>query len=444
MSGQYREDLTVHREGAVLAGVSTPEAPINDYPEPLSELRGLATAAGARVLGNIVQRREKPDVATYLGRGKLQELSQLVDEEDANVIIFDDELHPAQVRNLEKQTSTKVVDRTELILDIFATRAQTEQAKLQVELAQLEYLRPRLRRMWTHLETQGGGIGTRGPGETQLETDRRLIGKRIKDLKERLSVIKRRKEREVDARKREFRVSLVGYTNAGKSTLMRELTGDEDILVADQLFATLDTRTRRWAIPGWGKVLLSDTVGFIRKLPHDLVESFKATLEEAVHADLLLHVINAADPNAIPQYHAVNTVLEEIGVRDKPTILVLNQVDRMTDVSVLNALENLHPNTVAVSARTGEGLDKLRQLVVSMLSHRYVEAEVEFYAGDGKLRAYFGAHSQIFDESYEGEQVRLRVRIARHLLERVQNELRVISLAAAIPSDPSPSPNGHD
>jgi GTP-binding protein HflX len=434
LSHHQREDLTVHQEEAILAGVSTPESPIDDYPEPMSELRGLAQAAGARVVGGVTQKRHKPDVATYMGKGKIEELSRLIDEEQANVVIVDDELHPAQVRNLEKQTNTKVVDRTELILDIFATRAQTEQSKLQVELAQLEYLRPRLKRLWTHLETQGGGIGTRGPGETQLETDRRLIDKRIRELRDRLSIIKRRKEREVQARQVEFRVSLVGYTNAGKSTLMRALTG-ADVLVADMLFATLDTRTRRWGIPGWGKVLLSDTVGFIRKLPHDLVESFKATLEEAVHADLLLHVVNAADPNAVAQYHAVVEVLEEIGARDKPTILVLNQIDEVEDRTVLNNLESLHPNTVAISAQTGEGLDRLSAMVVSTLSHRYVEAEVEFHAGNGKLRAYFGAHSQIFSEDYADDHVRLRVRMARHLLERIQGEVKVISSVQAHPED---------
>ncbi len=434
MSHHQREDLTVHQEEAVLAGVSTPESPIDDYPEPMSELRGLAQAAGARVVGGVTQKRQKPDVATYIGKGKIEELSRLIDEEQANVVIVDDELHPAQVRNLEKQTNTKVVDRTELILDIFATRAQTEQSKLQVELAQLEYLRPRLKRLWTHLETQGGGIGTRGPGETQLETDRRLIDKRIRELRDRLSTIKRRKEREVQARQVEFRVSLVGYTNAGKSTLMRAVTG-ADVLVADMLFATLDTRTRRWAIPGWGKVLLSDTVGFIRKLPHDLVESFKATLEEAVQADLLLHVVNAADPSAVAHYHAVLEVLEEIGARDKPTILVLNQIDEVHDRTVLNNLESLHPNTVAISAQTGEGLDRLSAMVVSTLSHRYVEAEVEFHAGNGKLRAYFGAHSQIFSEEYLDDHVRLRVRMARHLLERIQGEVKVISSVQAHPEE---------
>ncbi|MBY0587244.1 GTPase HflX [bacterium] len=427
-----REDLTVHREEAVLAGVSTPESPIDDYPEPMSELRGLAQAAGARVVGGVTQKRMKPDVATYIGKGKIEELSRLIDDEQANVVIVDDELHPAQVRNLEKQTHTKVVDRTELILDIFATRAQTEQAKLQVELAQLEYLRPRLKRLWTHLETQGGGIGTRGPGETQLETDRRLIDRRIRELRDRLSIIKKRKEREVQARQVEFRVSLVGYTNAGKSTLMRALT-KADVLVADMLFATLDTRTRRWAIPGWGKVLLSDTVGFIRKLPHDLVESFKATLEEAVQADLLLHVVNAADPHAIAQYHAVLDVLEEIGAREKPTVLVLNQIDEIRDRTVLNNLESLHPHAVAISAQTGEGLEQLCAMVVSTLSHRYVEAEVEFHAGNGRLRAYFGAHGQIGQESYDDDNVRLKVRMARHLLDRVQGEVRILSAIQAHP-----------
>jgi GTP-binding protein HflX len=427
--------LTVHREEAVLAGVSTPEFPIDEFPEPMAELRGLATAAGARVLGGVVQKRDKPDVATYLGRGKVRELAELVDSEKANVIIFDDELHPAQVRNLEKTTNTKVVDRTELILDIFATRARTDQAKLQVELAQLEYLRPRLRRMWTHLERAGGGIGTRGPGETQLETDRRLIDKRIKDLKERLAAIKRRKEREVEARKTEFRVSLVGYTNAGKSTLMNALTG-ADVYAADRLFATLDTRTRQWAIAGWGKVLLSDTVGFIRKLPHDLVESFKATLEEAVQADLLLHVVNAADVNAVAQYEAVNKVLQEIGARDKPTVVVLNQVDLLADRTKLNALEALHPNAVAVSAKTGEGLDRLRRTVASLLSHRYVEAEIELYAGNGRLLAYLGAHGQIVEQRFEGDQVHMRIRVARHVLDRVRGELKVVSLSAARPEEP--------
>ncbi|MGL4463758.1 MAG: GTPase HflX, partial [Planctomycetia bacterium] len=291
---------TVRQEGAVLVGVATPDHPFEDPEHPLAELEGLVATAGGRVLGEVVQRRDKPDLATYVGRGKVGNIHELVEAHEADVVIFDNELDPAQVRNLEKEIKAKVVDRTELILDIFATRAQTHQARLQVELAQLEYARPRLKRMWTHLERHGGGIGTRGPGETQLETDRRLIDKKIRDLRARLAEIQKRKAREVEARSAELRVSLVGYTNAGKSTLMRRLTG-ADVLIADKLFATLDTRTRQWLLPGWGKVLLSDTVGFIRNLPHDLVESFRATLEEAIHADLLLHVVDAASPFAAQQ-----------------------------------------------------------------------------------------------------------------------------------------------
>lgn len=414
-----RDELTVRQECAFLVGVDLPDQPIDIYPEPLAELRGLAASAGARVLGNVVQRRIKPDQATYLGKGKVEELGEMVKSFEADVIIFDNELEPAQVKNLEARTNTKVVDRTELILDIFATRAQTLQARMQVELAQLEYARPRLKRMWSHLERHGGGIGTRGPGEQQLETDRRLIDKKIRELKNRLSVIQKRREREVQARCNEFRVSLVGYTNAGKSTLMRRLTG-ADVLVADKLFATIDTRTRQWNVNGCGKVLLSDTVGFIRNLPHDLVASFKATLEEAIHADLLLHVIDASDPHAKQHIDAVNEVLEEIDARDNPTILVLNQIDRVSDPSVLAALERLHPRTVAVSAHTGEGIDRLAAMVAETLGERYVTADVETHAGNGKLLAYLGAHAQILDRQYFEDQVRLNVRMPSHLLHRIR------------------------
>lgn len=424
-----REQLTVRRESAVLAGVSLPERPADDFPEPLAELRGLAQTAGARVMGNVTQRRQKPDQATYIGKGKLEEVDTLAKAHDADVIIFDNELEPAQLRNIEKRTDTKVVDRTELILDIFASRAHTSQARLQVELAQLEYLRPRLRRMWTHLERHGGGIGTRGPGEQQLETDRRLIDKKIRDLRARLAIVQARKEREVQARNVELRVSLVGYTNAGKSTLMNRLT-DANVLVADKLFATLDTRTRQWNVPGLGKVLLSDTVGFIRNLPHDLVASFKATLEETTHADLLLHVVDAANPMAEKHIEAVNQVLEEIGAAETPAILVLNQVDRLEDDTVLTALEALHPRTVAVSAKTDRGIGDLERLVAESLADRYADAIVECHAGNGKLLAYLGAHGQIGKTTYDGDRVRMEVRMARHLLNRIHSDEATVTMAA--------------
>ncbi|MGD9649002.1 MAG: GTPase HflX, partial [Pirellulales bacterium] len=283
----------IAREGAILVGVVLPDRRASD--DPLEELGGLATTAGARVLGQLVQRREVPDKTTYLGKGKVDELKQHVEALDADVVLFDNDLSPAQTRNLERGLGVKVLDRTELILDIFAGRARTHEARLAVELAQLQYALPRLKRMWTHLSRLKMGIGMRGPGEKQLEVDRRLVEKRIHDLKDELNEIQRRRQRQVEARYDRMTVSLVGYTNAGKSTLMNAMTG-AGVLAEDKLFATLDTRTRRWMLPGWGPVLLSDTVGFIRDLPHHLIASFKATLEEARQANLLLHVADASNP----------------------------------------------------------------------------------------------------------------------------------------------------
>ncbi|MFP6693326.1 MAG: GTPase HflX, partial [Pirellulales bacterium] len=292
----------VRSEATVLVSVILPDR--SGYKNPLEELEGLAQTVGARVVGRLTQRREMPDKATYVGKGKLDELGQLVVASDADVVIFDNDLTPGQTRNLEQALDVKVLDRTELILDIFANRAQTHEARLAVELAQLEYSLPRLKRMWTHLERIEGGIGMRGPGEKQIEVDRRLVERRIRDLKRDLAAIQRRKERTVAARRDFKTVSLVGYTNAGKSTLMNALT-DAEVLVQDKLFATLDTRTRRWQLPGWGPVLLSDTVGFIRSLPHTLIASFKATLEESRQANLLLHVADASNVEALDQISSV-------------------------------------------------------------------------------------------------------------------------------------------
>jgi GTP-binding protein HflX len=427
----HREELTVDRETAVLAGVGLPDRPLDDYPEPLAELRGLATTAGAQIVADVTQNRHSPDQTTYMGRGKVEELGTIAKAHDANVIIFDNELQPAQVRAIESKTNIKVVDRTELILDIFATRAQTHEARLQVELAQLEYLRPRLKRMWTHLERQhGGGIGSRGPGEKQLETDRRIIDKKIRDLRSRLTLVEERKEREVKARSDELRVSLVGYTNAGKSTLMRRLTG-ADVLVANKLFATLDTRTKAWHVPNWGKILLSDTVGFIRHLPHDLVASFKATLAEAIHADLLLHVVDASHPNAVSQIESVGEVLDEIGVNNKPSILVLNCIDLIEDRTTLHRLTNLHPVSVAISAHTGEGIVELTEKVKEMLASHYVTAKITTHAGNGKLLAFLASHGAVHRRDYSDEQVTLLVSMPRRLLGKIDpSEAEVVETPA--------------
>src|SRR5262245_13938652 len=289
-----REELTVQRERAILVGVALPDRPWLTE-DPLEEIRGLAESANANIVGGLTQKRHDLIPGTYIGKGKLQELAELTQAVDADVVIFDNDLSPAQTRNLEKATSIKVLDRSELILDIFASRARSAEARLQVELAQLEYSLPRLKNLWTHLGRIKGGIGLRGPGETQLEEDRRLVDLRIRDLKHKLGEVQARKEREVRSRREEHTVSLVGYTNAGKSTLMNRLTG-AGVYVEDKLFSTLDTRTRQWHLKDWGRVLLSDTVGFIRDLPHHLVASFKATLEETRQARLLLHVVDASSP----------------------------------------------------------------------------------------------------------------------------------------------------
>jgi GTP-binding protein HflX len=403
------------REKAILVGVLLPDGDFNPD-DPLDEIRGLARTAGLIVAGSLLQKRPQPDIATYIGSGKVNELKELVSAHEADVVVFDNDLGPAQTRNLEKALDVKVIDRTEVILDIFANRARTHEAHLQVELAQLEYALPRLKRMWTHLSRYKGGIGVRGPGEKQLEEDRRLVGHRIQDLKAKLGKIQARKEREVAGRGDVPTVSLVGYTNAGKSTLMNALT-KADVLVEDRLFATLDTRTRRWQFRGGGHVLLSDTVGFIRNLPHALVASFKATLEEARQADLLLHVVDASSPEAEKQISAVNAVLDELGLTDHPTLLVLNKVDKVPDRSYLDVLRAHHDEAIPISAASGDGLDRLGQAVREILHDQALDAEVETGVANGRVLAYLAQHAQIRDQQYEADRVSLRCRLPRRCLD---------------------------
>ncbi len=410
ISGQIQR-----RERAILVGVLLPGGDFNPE-DPLDEIRGLAKTAGLVVVGSLMQKRAQPDIATYIGSGKVEELKELVEAHEADLVVFDNDLAPSQTRNLEKALGTKVIDRTEVILDIFATRARTHEAHLQVELAQLEYALPRLKRMWTHLSRYKGGIGVRGPGEKQLEEDRRLVVHRIQDLKAKLAKVQARKEREVASRGDVATVSLVGYTNAGKSTLMNALT-DAGVLVEDKLFATLDTRTRRWQFRGGGHVLLSDTVGFIRNLPHSLVASFKATLEEARQADLLLHVVDASNPEAEKQIAAVKAVLEELGLADHPTLLVLNKADQVPDRSYLDVLKAHHDESVTISAARGEGLDRLEQAVRESLAELAMEAEVETTVANGRVLAYLAQHAQVRDRTYPAEdRVLLQCRLPRRCL----------------------------
>ncbi|MCU0877802.1 MAG: GTPase HflX [Pirellulaceae bacterium] len=403
----------VAREKAILVRVILSSQ--HEEEDPLDEIAGLAKTARTHVVGSLIQRRELPDVATYLGKGKVQELKAVVEHHDADVVIFDNDLHPGQTRNLERTLGVKVIDRTELILDIFASNAKTYESRLAVELAQLEYSLPRLKRMWTHLSRIKAGIGMRGPGEKQLEEDRRLVEKRIHELRTELTGVERRKERLVASRNDRLTVSLVGYTNAGKSTLMNALTG-AGVLAQDKLFATLDTRTRRWHLPSWGPVLLSDTVGFIRDLPHSLIASFKATLEEARQADLLLHVADASNPAVLDQIASVYGVLKELGIEEKDTLLVLNQVDRLTDRGHLVPLLARYPNAVIISAKSGEGLDRLHDAVSTALSRSFADLDVETSAANGKLLAYLAAHGEVLERTYDGDRALIHVRIPqRHV-----------------------------
>ena len=368
----------------------------------------------------MTQRRERPDITTFLGKGKVDELLNLVEFHAADVVIFDNDLSPAQVRNLEQTLKVKVLDRTELILDIFATRAQTHEARLAVELAQLEYSLPRLKRMWTHLSRLKMGVGMRGPGEKQLEVDRRLVEKRIHDLKLELKQVEKRKEQQVRSRRGTMTVSLVGYTNAGKSTLMNALT-QADVLAEDKLFATLDTRTRRWTLPSWGPVLLSDTVGFIRDLPHRLIASFKATLEESRQADLLLHVADASNPAVYQQISAVYDVLEEIGIQEKDTLLVLNKIDNASQTQ-LDAVLNRYPNAILTSAKSREGFEQLHQATSDALSRFFRDVDIEFDISNGKLLAYLAAKGEVLSTQYTEDSVRVHARLPQKYLGRINDD----------------------
>ena len=357
------------RDVAVLVALDFGTA---DQAESVAELRLLAASAGVRVAAVIEGRRRRPDPALFAGSGKVDEMARAREASGASVVLFNHELSPAQQRNLERRLSCRVVDRTSLILDIFAQRAKSHEGKVQVELAQLQHLATRLVRGWTHLERQKGGIGLRGPGETQLETDRRLLGQRVKVLKERLAGLRRQRDvqRRARARGDVMSVSLVGYTNAGKSTLFNALT-HADAYAADQLFATLDTTTRRLYLPQVGSITLSDTVGFIRGLPHTLVAAFRATLEETIHADLLLHVVDGASPTREAQIEEVNKVLAEIGAADIPQILVWNKIDLSGVPPGVDRDECANIVRVRLSARTGEGLDSLRQALVEAAASRH-------------------------------------------------------------------------
>jgi GTPase len=399
--------------------------------ESLAELAGLVEAAGAQVVGTVTQKRHRPDPATLFGKGKVEEIADLCRAHEADLVVVDCDLTPAQGRNLEKALDVRVIDRTELILDIFARRARTRQAKLQVELAQLRYQLPRLKRMWTHLDSlSGGGVGLRGPGETQLETDKRLAGTRIALLENQLSEIRRQKQVESEGRLDFEGGALVGYTNVGKSALLNALSNPtgKQVLVANQLFATLGASTRRVALGGGRNVLISDTVGFVRRLPHHLVECFHSTLAEVQNADFLLLVSDAADEELDEKLASVQEVLGNLEVAQTPTILVLNQCDRLDDAQRA-ILKIHHPDAVLTSALTGEGLDDLKARIREVLEEGDEEIALTLDAGStytGRLLAELARHGRILQQEWGGGEdgdkpkIYVRARLARRWREKLE------------------------
>ncbi len=418
------ENTATPKDKILVCGVILPGHP-KEFEGELSEIRALVSAAEGSVVGEgILQRRDRPNPATLMGKGKVQEVKDAIDQYGPDAVVVDNDLTPAQGRNLEKAWEVRVIDRSELILDIFARRAQTRQASLQVELAQNEYMRPRLRRLWTHLERMEGAIGTRGPGETQLETDKRLLNKRITDLKSELAVIERRKQRQVASRVGQFTVGLVGYTNAGKSTLLNLLTGSEEF-AADMPFATLDTRTRKWVLPDKRVVLLSDTVGFLQRLPHHLVASFHATLEETLQADLLLHVIDASHPDAATQMTAVDEVLGSMSAHLNPGVLVMNKVDRVEDPLQLHLLiGDREVDVVYTSAKTGDGVDRLTDMVVRILDEQSTVVDVFLPLSDGKTFATVRSMGGLIEEECMEDEsaMRMRLRLSQGSLGMLQQK----------------------
>lgn len=407
------------QDQVVLVGSYPQDAPLPPDTS-LDELESLVLAARGAVVQRIIQRRGAGttgiDPATFIGSGKVQTVTEAVVEHKADLVVFDNALSPAQIRELESRVGCRVIDRSELILDIFARRARTRVSKLQVELAQLEYTAPRLRGMWSHLARQaGGGVATRGPGEKQIEIDRRLVDARITRLKGELTRITERKERQVEAR-RAWSVGLVGYTNAGKSTLLNALT-HADSFVADQLFATLDTVSRRWAVRPGVDIPLSDTVGFVRDLPHHLVASFRSTLAEALSADLLLHVVDASHPEAGEQIDAVHAVLDSLDVPKRLVLGVLNKVDISDrDRLEMALLKGRFDEVVTVSAHSGQGLDELADRVVARRAAEWAELQVDVPHDEGRLAALVNEHGEVLDEEWDGEGWHARVSVPQSIV----------------------------
>jgi len=406
------------KERCILVGVTTRSTRKGEAEESLDELALLADTAGAEVVLRIIQDRDRFDAATLIGKGKVEELTYLVREKNIPLVIFDDDLSAVQVRNLERALECKILDRSALILDIFASRAKTNEAKTQVELAQLQYLLPRLTRQWTHLSKQFGGIGTKGPGETQIETDRRMIKAKIGHLKEKLERIGRQRITQRKARKKHIRGALVGYTNAGKSTLLNLLSGS-DVLVENRLFATLDPTTRLVSLTPGTDILITDTVGFIRKLPHDLIASFKSTLEEITEADFLLHVVDISDSHYKERIQVVRQTLDEIHGENKPTLMVLNKIDRLADRAIVARLSQEYHQSVFISAARGINILGLKERIVQLLETEFVEKDLKISQKHQKLISQLYEAGEVLEVSYENNSVLMKIRLPKKEAERI-------------------------
>jgi GTP-binding protein HflX len=405
----YINEVNSAPESAILVGVILPRHSRWEVRDNISELRSLADTSGVMVVDELIQERQFIDPAYFIGTGKVEELSRRVKMHHLSTVIFDDDLSPAQARNLEKATGAKIVDRSALILDIFAQHARTREARTQVELAQLQYLLPRLTRQWTHLSRQVGGIGTKGPGETQLETDRRLIRKRIETLQKELQKIDQQRQIRRKGRSNIFRASLVGYTNVGKSTIMNLLSGS-DVLVENQLFATLDSTVRRAELDLNHDILLSDTVGFIRKLPHNLIASFKSTLDEAVEADILLHVVDVSHPAFSEQIHVVNEVLQEIGAGEKPVLIIFNKIDLLEEKTMLQSLKQQYPNSVFISATRHIRIKQLNQELINFIEKNFVDSKVQIPLAHSRLVNTVYSLAVVTHQEYSDSHVTLQFR----------------------------------
>ena len=423
---QDNNNLDIRLDRALLLGLELYQQ-ADDLEESLDELALLADTAGVEVVGRLTQRKQKIDPGLYVGKGKAQEASEFIVQNNVELLIVDDDLKPAQQRNLEKLVEVRVIDRTELILSIFAWRARTHQAKVQVELAQMNYSLPRLRKMWTHLTSEqeraaAGIMG--GAGERQIELDRRMIRQRIRDLKRELVQIRKQKSRSMSNRDELFTVALVGYTNAGKSTLMNKLT-DANVFVEDKLFATLDTRTRIWKLATGHRCLLSDTVGFIRKLPHHLVEAFNATLQEAMTADLLLHIVDCSSYSVEKHIAAAQEVLERIDSQDISTLIVFNKVDLLDSegdaVKKLEVLQTLYPQSIAVSAISGFGIEALKNRILIELRKSWISGKLQIHHGNGKLIGILKDETEILREEYKDKFVEFDIFFDPRIIRKIED-----------------------